>query len=162
QFLTESLLLAGSGGAIGGLIGFELMIALKSWVSPLLLPSECDVRFDGRVLLFTSALVLATVVLFGMAPAFRSTHLYLAASLKEGGQGVTSGGGARQVRNALVIAEIALAFILLYGAGLLIHSLYQLQQVNPGFEATNVITMQLPMASEQYPEGPRIINYLEQ
>lgn len=59
-------------------------------------------------------------------------------------------------------AEIALAFILLYGAGLLIRSLYQLQQVNPGFDATNVITMQLPMSSEQYPNGPRIINYQEQ
>jgi putative ABC transport system permease protein len=162
QFLTESLLLAGFGGAGGGLIGFGLMVGLKSWISPLLLPGESDVQFDGRVLLFTAALVLATGVLFGMAPAFHSTQAQLASSLKEGGRGATSGLGARRVRNALTVVEIALAFILLYGAGLLIRSLYQLQQVDPGFDATNVITMQLPMPSKQYPDGARIINYLEQ
>src|SRR6185437_3847481 len=83
-------------------------------------------------------------------------------SLKEGGRGATSGMGRTHVRNALVVAEIAIAFVLLSGAGLLIHSFYRLQQVNPGFETTNVITMQLPMTSEQYPDGPRIISYVGQ
>ena len=162
QFLTESVLLAGFGGVVGGLIGFGLMVALKSWISPDLLPGESDVQFDGRVLLFTAALVLATGVFFGMAPALHITQARLASSLKEGGRAATSGVGPRQVRNGLAVAEIALAFILLYGAGLLIRSLYQLQKVNPGFDAANVITMQLPMASEQYPDGPRILSYLEQ
>ncbi|HJY07403.1 MAG TPA: FtsX-like permease family protein, partial [Bryobacteraceae bacterium] len=74
----------------------------------------------------------------------------------------TSGMGQTHVRNALVVAEIAMAFVLLSGAALLIHSFYRLQQVNPGFDTANVITMQLPMTSEQYPDGPRITSYLGQ
>jgi putative ABC transport system permease protein len=162
QFLTESVLLAGLGGVAGVLMGWGLMLALKAWIPTLLLPAEADVRLDGRVLLFTAAIVIATGVLFGIAPALRNARADIVGSLKEGGRGATSGAGRRQVRNALVVAEIALAFVLLSGAGLLLRSFYQLQQVNPGFDATNVITMRLPMSSEQYPDGPRIINYQEQ
>ncbi|MGA2988069.1 MAG: ABC transporter permease [Terriglobia bacterium] len=162
QFLTESVMLAGLGGAVGVALGWELMLALKAWIPHFLLPAEADVRLDGRVLLFTGAIVIVTGVLFGIAPALHGARADLVGSLKEGGRGATSGAGRRQVRNALVVAEIALAFVLLSGAGLLLRSFYQLQQVNPGFDATNVITMQFPMSSEQYPDGPRIINYQEQ
>ena len=162
QFLTESVLLAGLGGVVGVAMGWELMLGLKTFMPPFLLPAEADVRLDGRVLLFTAAIVIITGVLFGIAPALHGVRTDLVGSLKEGGRGATSGAGRRQVRNVLVVAEIALAFVLLSGAGLLLRSFYQLQQVNPGFDATNVITMWLPMPSEQYPDGPRIINYQEQ
>jgi putative ABC transport system permease protein len=162
QLLTESILLAGLGGTVGVTTGWALMLGLKVWIPSFLFPTETDVQLDGRVLLFTAVLVLFTGVLFGIAPAVYGARADLVGSLKEGGSGATSGVRAKQVRNALAVAEIALAFILLYGAGLLIRSFYQLEQVNPGFDATNVITMQLPMPSKQYPDGPRIINYLEQ
>src|SRR5271157_31406 len=162
QFLTESVLLAGFGGVVGVAMGWGLMQGLKVWIPRFLLPAEADVQLDGHVLLFTAAVVIATGILFGIAPALHSARADLVGSLKEGGRGATSGTGRRQVRNILVVAEIALAFILLSGAGLLVRSFYQLQQVNPGFDSTNVITMWLPMTSKQYPDGPRIISYLGQ
>jgi putative ABC transport system permease protein len=162
QFLTESILLAGMGGAVGVALGWGLMLSLKTWIPQFLLPAEADVRLDGRVLLFTAAIVIVTGVLFGIAPALHSIKADLVGSLKEGGRGSTSGAGRKQIRNGLVVAEIALAFVLLSGAGLLLRSFYQLQRVNPGFDPTNVMTMWLPMPAEQYPDGPRIINYQEQ
>jgi len=162
QFLTESVLLAGLGGATGVAVGWGLMRGLKVWIPVSLLPAEADVQLDGHVLLFTAAIVIATGILFGIAPALHSAGVDLVGSLKEGGRGATSGTSRRKVRNTLVIAETALAFILLSGAGLLVRSFYQLAQVNPGFDSTNVITMWLPMTSEQYPDGPRIISYVGQ
>ena len=162
QFLTESILLAGLGGAAGIVTGYVLMIALKAWTPPNLLPPEANVRLDGRVLLFSAAVVIVTGILFGIAPALHAARTDLAESLKEGGRTATSGGGRMRVRNALVVAEIALAFVLLSGAALLVRSFYRLQQVDPGFDATNVVTMWMPMTSAQYPDGPRIISYLDQ
>ena len=162
QFLTESVLLAGLGGLAGVALGWLLMVGLKAWIPSSLLPAEADVQINGQVLLFTAAIIVVTGILFGIAPALHSARAGLVESLKEGGRGATSGVGRKQVRSTLAVAEIALAFILLAGAGLLVRSFYLLQQVNPGFDATNVITMHLPMTSEQYPDGPRIINYVGQ
>jgi predicted permease len=162
QFLTESVMLAGLGGIVGVAMGWGLMFGLKTWIPAFLLPAEADVELNGPVLLFAAAIVILTGIAFGIVPALQSARTDLVGSLKEGGRGATSGMGQTNVRNALVVAEIAIAFILLSGAALLIHSFYRLQQVNPGFDTTNVITMQLPMTSEQYPDGPRIISYLGQ
>ena len=162
QFLTESVLLAGLGGAVGVALGWGLMLGLKDWIPPFLLPAEADVRLDGRVLLFTAAVALVTGILFGIAPAVHGARAELVGPLKEGGWGTSSGSGRMRVRNALVVAEIALAFVLLAGSGLLLRSFYQLLNLNPGFDATNVITMWLPMSPQQYPDGPRIINYQQQ
>ena len=162
QFLTESLLLAGLGGIVGVAAGWGLMLGLKTWIPPYMLPAEADVQINLQVLLFAAVTVMATGILFGIAPAIHSARGDLAGSLKEGGRSASSGLGRARLRNSLAVAEIALAFILLSGAGLLIRSFYRLEQVNPGFETTNVITMELPMTSEQYPDGPRIIGYLGQ
>ncbi len=162
QFLTESVLLAGLGGTVGIAIGWGLMRGLKAWIPPFLLPAEADVQLNGQVLLFAAVIIIVTGILFGIAPAIQSTQADLVGSLKEGGRGATSGLGRMRVRNVLAVAEIALAFILLSSAALLVRSFYRLQQVDPGFDTTNVITMQLPMTSEQYPDGPRIISYLGQ
>jgi len=124
------------------------------------LPPEADVQLDGSVLIFTAAVVILTVLLFGLVPAFQTSRVDTAHSLKEGGRGATSGSSRKRLQNVLVIAEVALAFVLLSGAGLLIRSFSKLQQVDPGFETTNVITMELPMASKDYPDGPQVINYL--
>lgn len=162
QFLTESALLSGIGGVVGIALGWGLMLGLKAWMPPSLLPAEADVSLNGEVLLFAVAIVVGAGILFGIAPALQSMKTDLVDSLKEGGRGGTTGIHRTYVRNGLAVAEIALAFILLAGAGLLIRSFYRLQQVDPGFDATNVITMQFPMAAEQYPDGHHIISYLGQ
>lgn len=162
QFLTESVLLAGFGGAAGVLMGFGMMIALKAAIPPYSLPREANVQLNASILLFTAAVVILTGILFGIAPAIHSARSDLVESLKEGGRTATSGEGRTQVRNALVVAEIALAFVLVSAASLLVRSFYRLQHVDLGFDATNVVTMWMPMTSAQYPDGPRIISYLDQ
>ncbi len=160
QFITESAVLAGFGGLAGVGIGYGFVAALKVSIPRFLLPAEADVHLDLRVLLFTAAIVVLTVILFGVAPALHAARVDVTNSLKEGGRGATSGAGRKRLQSVLVIVEVALAFVLLSGAGLMMRSFYKLQQVDPGFETTNVITMDLPMSREQYPDGPRIINYL--
>jgi len=162
QLLTESVLIACLGGTLGVLLGYGLMRALKTWIPQFYLPSEADVQMDARVLLFTAGIILLTGILFGIAPAWHAVRSDLAGSLKEGGRAATTGVGRSRLRSALVVVEVALAFVLLSGAGLLIRSFYQLQQVDPGFEATNVITMWLPMTDAQYPDGAHVVNYLSQ
>src|SRR5439155_4097452 len=162
QLLTESLLLACLGGSSGVLVGFALVSVLKSWIPPFLLPAEADVHLDARVLVFTAGIIILTALLFGIAPALQAARTDLAGPLKEGGRGATSGVVKNRIRSALVVTEVALTFVLLSGAALLIRSFYQLQQVDAGFQTTNVITMGLPMTAEQYPEGPQVVNYLSQ
>jgi putative ABC transport system permease protein len=162
QFLTETALLSGFGGVAGLLVGYGLMKLFKPWTPLFNLPVEADVQLNGHVLLFAAAVAIATGIVFGIAPAIRSARSDLVESLKEGGRTATSGTGRKQVRNGLVVAEVALAFVLVSGAGLLVRSFYRLQEVDPGFESTNVISMWLPMTSAQYPNGPRIISYLDQ
>ncbi len=162
QFLTESALLSGFGGVAGLLVGYGLMRVFKPWTPLFNLPVEADVQLNGHVLLYVAAVAIVTGMLFGIAPAIRSARSDLVDSLKEGGRTASSGTGRKRVRDGLVAAEVALAFVLLSGAGLLVRSFYQLQQVDPGFESTNVITMGLPMSSAQYPNGPRIISYIDQ
>jgi len=144
QFLTESVLLAVLGGGAGVAVGWGLLLGLKAWIPASLLPAEADVELNGSVMLFAGAMVVLTGILFGIVPALHGARADLVGSLKEGGRGATSGRGRTQLRNALAVGEIALAFILLSGAALLVRSFYKLQQVNPGFETTNVITMQPP------------------
>ena len=162
QFLAESALLSGMGGVAGVLAAYSLLQIFKTWAPLFQLPVEADVRLDGRVLLFTAVVVIVTGILFGISPAIRAARHGLAESLREGGRTATSGTGRKRLRNALAVAEIAVALVLLCGAVLLLRSFYQLQQVDPGFESTNVITMWMPMTPAQYPDGPRIIGYLDQ
>ncbi len=162
QFLTESILLAGFGGTAGVLMGYGLMRILQTWTALFQLPVEADVRLDGRVLLFTAALVIVTGILFGIFPAIHGARQDIVESLKESGRTATSGAGRKRVRSALVVAEIALAFVLVSGAALLVRSFYRLEQVDLGFDGTKVVTMWMPMTSAQYPDGPRITSYLDQ
>ena len=162
QFLTESVLLSVGGSAAGLAIGYAAMNALKAALPPFMLPREADVGLDARALLFALALCALTAILCGLAPAIQATRPDLAGSLKEGGRG-SSGGGVRQrVRGALVIAEVALAFILLTGAGLLIRSFFAIQRVDPGFDSTNVITAGLPINQKQFSDPAQLNSYLRQ
>ena len=162
QFLTENVLLSVCGGVLGLGTGYLTFAALKAAVPPFSFPREANIEMDSRVLLFAVVISLITGVLFGLAPAVQATRPNLASAMKEGGRG-TSGGGTRQrLRGALVVTEVALAFVLLTGAGLLIESFFQMQQVDPGFVATNVITAGLPIVDKQFPDPKQLNLYLGQ
>ena len=142
QFLCESLLLALMGGALGVLIawwGGQLLLTLMQ-NSPD--PSPIQVGPNGRLLLFTFGLSLATGVLFGLAPALRMTHLDLAPSLKEG-KGTARSQSHSRLGQALVAGQVALALFLMIGAGLFVRTLQKLEQTGVGFDAGQVVLLNL-------------------
>jgi len=155
QMLTESILL--------GLIGGTLGLLLASWGTraalsslPTTLPRSDEIRLDARVLLFTIAVSLLTGIVSGLAPALKTSHWRLSETLKEGGRG--AGGGRHQAHGILVAVEMALALVLLVGAGLMIRSLNALWNVDPGFRADNVLTFGLrlpPTLGAASPEAIR-------
>ena len=162
QFLTESLLLSAIGGLAGLLVALLVLHLLRISLPPYYLPADAVISLDLRTLFFTGLLILATGVLFGLAPALQAARVDPGGALKEGGRSATIGAAGRRLRSILIVSEVALAFILLSGAGLLIRSFYRLQQVDPGFTATNVITMGLPMDDKQFSTGPLIDGYYRQ
>jgi putative ABC transport system permease protein len=160
QLLTESVLLSLFGAGIGLLLavwGVELLTSMK----PQGIPRLDNVRIDGTVILFTIGIGVVTGILFGLVPAFTTTR-GLSASLKEGGRGaVTSRAGSR-LRAALVVAELALAVMLLAGAGLLMRSFVKLQAVDPGFRPEQALTFELSLPDARYAEDPARIAFFDQ
>jgi putative ABC transport system permease protein len=161
QFLTESLLLSLGGGALGLLLGRFAMLGLKAALPPGSLPSEANVNLDSRVMLFSFALAVITGLVVGLFPALQAARPNLTNSLKQGGGSGTGHGHAR-VRSSLVVAEVALAFVLLTGAGLLIRSLNKLGDVDTGFDSTNVLTFRLPTSDKAYPDPAALGAHLSQ
>jgi predicted permease len=161
QLLTESLLLATLGGAAGILLAKWAIEALRV-LGPEQLPRLQAISIDGKILLFTLALTLLTSVLFGLAPALQSGRINLNELLKEGGRGGAGGKRQRRLRDALVIAEVALALVLLVGAGLLMRSFWKLQQADPGFTAERVLTASLSLPGARYREAPKVAAFQEQ
>jgi predicted permease len=153
QLLTESLLLALAGGALGSIIAaWGTKAALAAL--PGGLPRAEEVGLDGRVLVFTLAISLLVGVLAGLAPALKGSLRRLSETLKEGGRGAS--GGRHRAHGILVAVEMALALVLLIGAGLMIRSLSALWKVDPGFRPDNVLTFGLnfpPSMSTASPEG---------
>jgi putative ABC transport system permease protein len=150
QLLTESGLLALTGGLLGtGLTyaGIKLLLTLAGDF-----PNATDVGVDGRVLLFTLGVSLLTAILFGLAPAIQASRPDLNVVLREGERKTTTSSG-RMARHALAVAEVALAMVLLVGAGLMINTMLRLQRVHPGFDVRHVLTLDI-----QLPEGGK---YLE-
>jgi putative ABC transport system permease protein len=160
QFLTECLVLASAGGALGIWLAYGFIMALKAWIPPRVLPPEAEVHLDVRVLLFTAATVLVTTVVFAIGPALTSVRGDPALSLNQGARSMTASPAPRRLRDALVVAEVAIAFVVLSGAGLLLRSFYELLLVDPGFETANVLTLGLPMGADQFSDGGQISNYL--
>jgi putative ABC transport system permease protein len=148
QLLTESLLI-GALGAIAGLLlawwGVEALVTLEPD-----LPRLDTVKVDGRALGFTLGLALVTSLLFGLVPAMGSAGADLSAALKGGGRGGTRN---HRLLGGLVVAEIAIALVLLTGAGLMINSLLRLQRVELGYETENILTMELALPSAKYPDS---------
>ena len=144
QLLTESMLLAGLGGALGILLAFWGIKAVLGTL-PGAVPRANEVSLDSRVMLFTVALSLFSGIVFGLAPALKTSRVNLQQILKESGQG---GSGIRhRLQGVFVASEVAMALVLLVGAGLMVRSLTALWRVNPGFNPSHAITFALSMPS---------------
>jgi len=148
QFLAESLLLAGFGGALGLLLAHWL-VALLIHVAPADIPRVDTIHVDASVLAFACFITLLTALAFGLAPALAASKVDLNESLKEGSGKVTGAGRGDHLRRTLVIAEVAITLVLLAGAGLIFRSFLNLRQVPLGFDPQNVLTLQIS------PKGPK-------
>jgi putative ABC transport system permease protein len=167
QALTESFVLAAVGGALGlvvGWLGARTIVAL----APSSVPRLEEVTIDGRVLAFTSVVVVLTALLFGTAPARRAARGQSAESLRQGGRG-TAAGGSHRTRRMLVVAEVALAVVMLAGAGLLVRSLRALNAMDIGFQPEHVLTLRVSLPAPVVAavgatpqggyDGPRTVDY---
>jgi len=160
QLLTESLVLAVVGSALGLILALwfkDTLVAFSSGDIPRLE----EARLDWRVLGFTLAATLVTTLLVGLAPALQNARPRLAAMLKDGGQKGASAQG-RHVHNALVVAEIAFALVLVAGAGLMVRSFLRLQKVDPGFDPKNILTLRLTLPEARYKEDSQARAFFEQ
>ena len=149
QLLTESILLSLVGGAVGLLLAVwwsDLLVALGKED----IPRAVHVAIDWRVLGFTLGVSVLTGLIFGIVPAFQSSKTELVESLKEGGRSGSEGARRNRVRSVLVVGELAIAVVLLVGAGLLIKSLWRLQNVNSGLQPDNVLTFNLGLPETKY------------
>ena len=150
QLLTESVLVA----LIGALLGIGFAYAFLQWIKASLLtgiPFWMQFRIDGEVLLFTTAVAVATGLLFGVVPAIQSARPNLNETLRDAGARGTSAGRARQrLRSGLVVGEMALSLVLLVGAALLVRSFLDLQNVNPGFDPDHLLTLRVTLTGPQY------------
>ena len=161
QMLAESLVLAFFGGLLGlaiSLAGMQGMVRLI----PMDMQAGDAVNLNGAVLLFAAAAVLLSSLLFGLVPAMQLTKPEMQADLKEGGRSVSAGVGQNRLRGFLAAGEIAVALILLVGAGLMVKSLYRLMAVDPGFKTDRVLTMEMDLRTAQYAKNPAILNFWEQ
>jgi putative ABC transport system permease protein len=151
QLLTESILLALVGGLLGLLLaywGIDLLLAL----SPADVPRLDEIGLHGPVFAWTLLVSLMTGILFGLAPALQASKPDLNEALRESGGRGTGGLKTSRLRSLLVVAEVALALVLLVGAGLMIRSFVELQQTSPGFETKNLLTMNISLPRQKYKE----------
>lgn len=161
QLLTESILLSVMGGGAGLLLawwGTELLVSL----SPPELGALQGLKISAPVLGFTFAVALLTGVLFGLVPALEASNLKLSETLKEAGRSLAGSTRSQRLRGVLVVAEVALALVLLVGAGLLIRSFMRLQAVGTGFNPESVLTMRVALPGRKYNDDPKRINFFTQ
>ncbi len=156
QLLTESVVLALSGGVLGLALALWLVRLLHALVPEPLLAGFADIAVDWRVLGFSLGLSVLTGLVFGVAPAWRASRLNLHDILKEGGRGAARGRGHVRFRSVLVASEVALSLVLLVCAGLMIRSLGAMQNVDPGFRPDHLLTMRLSMAESRYPDAAAV------
>src|SRR5262249_21818562 len=155
QLFTESLLFALAGGLFGALSatwGVKLLLKL----APESIPRLSQIGIDGRALGWTALVSLLTGVLFGLAPAWQSSRLSLNETLREGGRSGAESLGKRRWRNLLVVSELALAVMLLIGAGLLVKSFWRLQRVDSGVDTERILTMQLALRGPRYADPRQV------
>lgn len=159
QLLTESLIIGGIGGICGLALawwGIKALLAL----GPDNVPRVSEINLDGRVLLFTVGLSLLTGLLFGVAPALQVSRPNLQHTLKESGTAAIR--GRYWLRNLLVVGEVAIAFVLLIGAGLLLNSFLHLQHVNPGVDVNRLLSAEIALPASRYPEPAKAAAFYQE
>lgn len=161
QLLTESLMLAVAGGALGVGVGYAMLRGLIAVMPQNTLPSEADLSLNIPILLFTLAATTLAGILFGCVPAWYASRVDPAESLKEGGR-AGAGVGRNRLRRALVIGEFALALALLAGAGLAIHSFWNLSREDLGVQIDHVLTFFLPVPDSRPKDPVKITAYYRQ
>ena len=161
QLFTESVVLAVLGAAVGLVLAAGALRVLTT-VDPTSLPPLAPVGLDGTVIAFTLVLSVVTTLLFGLAPALRTLHLNLVDSLREGGQNATIGGRRQRLRGLLVATEVALAVVLVIGAGLMIRSLAALGDIDLGFNPDRVLTMRVAISAARYDSPERVVNFYKE
>jgi putative ABC transport system permease protein len=151
QLLIESLLLSLAGGVTAIVLAFwgtNLLVSFK----PENLPRLSEIGVDGRVLGFTLGISILTGLIFGLVPAWAASRGRVGDALREGGRCATAGSARQRLRNAFVVAELAVALVLLVGAGLLIKTFWKLRSVEPGFNPDRLITMRIELPETRYKE----------
>jgi putative ABC transport system permease protein len=154
QLLTEGMLLGLAGGVLGSLLAIVVLRQLVIF-SPANVSIPDNIGIDWQVLAFTLLLSLFTSFIFGLAPALQASKLDLNETLKEGGRGNSGGSKQNRLRSLLVITEVALALVLLIASGLMIKSFLRLQNVNPGFNPENLITLEIQLPQNKYSDKNR-------
>ncbi len=153
QLLTESVVLALAGGTLGlalGALGIRALLSVNTAGLPRIGPNGAGVGLDWRVLLFTLVVALGTGLVFGLIPALASSRTDLAETFKEGGSRTGSGFRHNKARSVFIVTEIALALVLLVGSALLIRTDLALSNVDPGFDAHNVLTMRMSLTGQRW------------
>ncbi|MFN2531306.1 MAG: ABC transporter permease [Pyrinomonadaceae bacterium] len=151
QLLTESVLVSivgGAGALVFAIWGTSLLVSLK----PDNLPRLNEINVDARVLGFTFGVALLTGIIFGLLPAWTTSRVGVGETLKEGGRSATAGSRRQRVRSLFVVAELAIALILVVGAGLLIKTFWRLRSVEPGFNPDHLVTMRIELPEARYKE----------
>lgn len=160
QFLTEGVLLALAGGAIGSALGYGGVRALLA-ANADSIPRALEITLDWKVLLFTFAVSVLTGLVFGMAPLLHLREQVVSITLKEGGQRATAGSARARLRSGLVMAEVALAVVLVVGAGLLMRSFQKLMTVDAGFNREHLTTFGVVLPPASYRKGEDRVAFLD-
>ena len=161
QLLTESVLVSLAGGAVAVVLaiwGTDLLVSFK----PDNLPRLSEIGVDSRVLLFTLGVSLLTGLIFGLLPAWTASRGGVGEALKEGGRSSTAGGARQRLRSAFVVGELAVALVLLVGAGLLIKTFWKLRSVEPGFDPNHMLTMRVELPETRYENVPEQTRFRKQ
>jgi putative ABC transport system permease protein len=158
QLLTESVLIALAGGALGLAVAYAGLSSLLA-IAPVSLPRVSDIRLDGWAFAFTFLISIATVAVFGIVPALYATKTNVNESLKEGEGRASAGAGRARLRQGLVIGELALSLVLLTGAGLMIATFEKLLNTNPGFDPHHVLAMQFWMTGSKYNSSAEVNSF---
>ena len=161
QMLTESLLIAFVGGALGMALAMGGVRALVPFL-PADFPRAGSIHVNAAVLTFTLLIALATGLVFGLAPALEAARADVQQGLREGGRGSTVGGARLRLRNALVVAEVGLASVLLIGAGLMLRSFVNLLRMDPGFRPEHVLTTTLSLPNTEYKTSAAVARFYNQ
>lgn len=158
QLITESVLLALAGGTVGLVLAIVCVKVLRAF-GPENIPRLTEVGIDGRVMAFTFFVSLLTGIIFGLAPALRTSRVDLNKVLKDGGRSSGGAVGHNQIRKLLIISEVALSLVLLIGAGLLIRSYQRIVNASPGFNPDNVLSLRLSLPAARYSTPDTVFSF---